>query len=242
MAFNKHRRKQPHLPRPRCGAVVPAAGQATRMAGQDKVLYELNGVPLIIHTLLALDKCPDINDIVVVARPDDIVLLGGLCRQYDITKIRQVVCGGPTRTHSVLNGLMALSLETELAAIHDAARPLVSPQLISNTILLAAQTGAAAPAVRPKDTVKKISGTQVESTVPRDTVRLIQTPQVFNAGLIKGALVRAIRENWEITDDCSAVERMGMSVSLTEGSYENFKVTTPEDLIFAEALMERKQV
>ena len=238
MAFSLRRRKRPS--RPYCGAVVPAAGQAARMNGQGKLFRELGGVPLIIHTLRALDACPDIDEIVAVVRPEELVELSGLCREYNISKIRHIVCGGATRAHSVLNGLMALPREAELAAIHDAARPFVTPELASKVIRLAAKSGAATLVVSPKDTVKTMAGGCIVSTVARDTVMLAQTPQVFNAGLIKGALTKALRENWDITDDCGAVERMGMKVSVVGGSYGNFKVTTPEDMILAEALIERK--
>jgi len=237
MAFGLHRRRQPK--RPYCGAVVPAAGQALRMNGQGKLFHELDGVPLIIHTLTALNVCPDIDEIVAVARPEDLVMLGRLCREYDITKLRHIVCGGATRAQSVLNGLMVLSAEAELAAVHDAARPFITPELASAVIRQAALSGAAAPAVPPKDTVKTAEGGRVTATLSRDAVMLTQTPQVFNAGLLKGALTRALREDWDITDDCGAVERMGMTVCLVEGSYENFKVTTPEDLLLAEALREK---
>jgi len=226
--------------RPYCGAVVPAAGQATRMAGQGKLFYELDGMPLIIHTLLVLNACPDIDEIVVAARSEDIVALSGFCRRYGADKVRHIVCGGDTRPQSVLNGLMALSGKAELAVIHDAARPFVTPELVSGVIALAAQCGAAALAVPPKDTVKMAAGGRVQSTVSRDAVMLAQTPQVFNVGLIKGALTKSLQQNWEDTDDCGAVERMGMTVSLARGSYENFKVTTPEDLIFAEALIKNR--
>ena len=209
------------------------------MDGQDKIFALLDGVPLIIHTLAALNACPDIDTIVVAARPEDVVPLGRLCRQYDIDKIRSVVCGGQTRPLSVLGGLIALPSRAELAAVHDAVRPFATAELISAVVSRAAKTGAAAPAVYPKDTVKLVTDERIERTVDRDTVMLIQTPQVFNTGLLKGALTRAIREGWEITDDCGAVERLGMLVSVVEGAYGNFKVTTPEDLIIAKALMEK---
>ncbi len=239
MAVRRKKKKSATQPRPYCAAVVPAAGQAVRMQGQDKIFYELDGVPLIIQTLMALNACPDIDEIVVAARADDVIPLSEQCRLYNIAKLSHIVCGGKTRVHSVLSGLMAISPEAELAAIHDGARPLVTSSIISDVVRLAAQCGAAAPAVPLKDTVKQVENGRVLSTIARDSLMLIQTPQVFNAGLIKGALTMALQENWDVSDDCGAVERMGMSVLLSEGSYENLKVTTPEDLLVAEALLRR---
>ena len=225
---------------PYCGAVVPAAGKSTRMGGKDKLFALLDGKPLIMHTLKALNRCPDIHLIVVVTRPENIELLSHLCVQNGINKIRSIVQGGETRALSVMNGLISLPQKCELAAIHDAARPFVTSDIISAAIHQAARTGAAAPAIPTRDTVKMVEDGRTQKTLDRESVVLIQTPQVFNAGLLKGALTQAIREDWEITDDCGAVERMGMPVTITEGAYSNFKVTTPEDLIIARAMMENK--
>ena len=241
MAFGARGRKGREPNRPYCGAVVPAAGQGMRMEGQGKLFYILSGVPLIVHTLLALNACVDIDEIVAVARPEDIVRLSHLCQAYEIAKVRHIVCGGEKRPHSVLAGLMALPPEAELVAVHDAARPFLTTELASRVIRLAARTGAAVPCVPSKDTVKRVFGDRVLETVERHALMLVQTPQAFNTGLLKGALAKAIRENWEVTDDCGAVERMGMSIFVTEGSYRNFKVTTPEDLIFAQALVEAQK-
>ena len=207
------------------------------MHGQNKLYALLDGVPLIVHTLRALNKCPDIRVIVVVARPEDIEPLSCLCSQHGIKKIESIVVGGETRTLSVMNGLLSLPQKVELAAVHDAARPFVSSEIITNTIRKAALTGAAAPAVFPKDTVKLVENGRVDKTLERENAMLIQTPQVFNVGLLKGALTLAIREGWAITDDCGAVERMGMPITITEGAYDNFKVTTPGDLRRLQAVL-----
>lgn len=227
---------------PRCAAVVPAAGSSRRMAGGDKLLMPLGDTPVLVHTLRALDNCPYIAEIVVVTRSDLIVPIGQLCRDGAFAKVTKVVTGGETRTQSVLAGIGEVSPEYELIAIHDGARPLVSPKVLEDVILKAAERGAAAPAVPVKDTVKQASGGVVEATLERERLFAVQTPQVFEAGLIKAALTRALEEGAALTDDCSAVERLGMSVCLTEGSYENLKITTPEDLILAEALLERRNL
>ena len=228
-----HRDRQESL---RCGAVVPAAGSSTRM-GQDKVLLPLDGVPVIIRTLRALDNCPLIDEIVVVTREDLIVPISGLCRDAALSKVRKVVRGGDTRTRSVLAGVEELSRSIELAAIHDGARPLVSQQVLEAVIRRAAQCGAAAPAVPVKDTVKVARDGLVESTPDRSVLYAVQTPQVFQRDLIRGALTKALEAEAALTDDCSAVERLGIGVALTQGDYCNLKLTTPEDIAMAEALL-----
>ncbi|MDR1157956.1 MAG: 2-C-methyl-D-erythritol 4-phosphate cytidylyltransferase [Oscillospiraceae bacterium] len=232
--------RQKQARRPHCAAVVPAAGRSRRMGETDKLLYEAAGAPLLVHTLRALEACPDIDEVVVAARPDALETISAFVLRFGLSKVRHIVHGGDSRAHSVLNGLLAVSPSAALAAVHDGARPLATPALISRTVRLAAKTGAAAPAVPPKDTVKEVHLSRVLSTPDRSGLMLVQTPQVFDIGLIKGALTRALREGWEITDDCAALERMGMSVCLSEGSYENIKVTTPEDLIICEALLTRR--
>lgn len=220
----------------RCGAVVPAAGSSTRM-GQDKLLLPLNGVPVILHTLRALNDCPHIAEIVVVTREDLIVPISSLCKDAALSKVRKVVRGGATRTHSVLAGVEELSRDMDLAAIHDGARPLVSPEVLDAVIRRAEQCGAAAPAVPLKDTIKVARDGLVEHTPDRSRLYAVQTPQVFQRDLIRTALVKALEEGAELTDDCSAVERLGIGVALTQGDYRNLKLTTPEDLAVAEALL-----
>ena len=220
----------------RCSAVVPAAGSSTRM-GQDKLLLPLEEQPVLLHTLRALELCPYITEIVVVTREELIVPIGQLCRDAALEKVRKVIVGGATRSHSVLAGLGELSPDAELAAIHDGARPLVSQAVLEAVIRRASECGAAAPAVPVKDTVKRARDGLVAATLDRAELRAVQTPQVFQTDLIKTALARALAEGAELTDDCAAVERLGIGVALTEGDYCNLKLTTPEDLAVAEALL-----
>lgn len=221
----------------RCAAVVPAAGSSTRMGGQDKILLPLDGVPVLIHTLRALESSALITETVVVTREDLIVPISQLCRDGALSKVSKVVIGGDSRAQSVLRGIQALPEDTPLIAIHDGARPLVTPQVIDSAIRMAARRGAAAPAVPLKDTVKRARDGLVEETPDRSSLFAVQTPQVFAADLIRGALGKAVEENAPITDDCSALERLGMQVFLTEGDYTNIKITTPEDMAVAEALL-----
>ena len=153
------RQRTPEL---RCSAVVPAAGSSTRMEGQDKLLLPLEEQPVLLHTLRALELCPYLAEIIVVTREDRIVPIGQLCRDAGLSKVRKVIVGGATRTHSVLAGLGELSSGAELVAIHDGARPLVSQEVLETVILRAAECGAAAPAVPVKDTIKRARDGLVE--------------------------------------------------------------------------------
>mgnify|MGYP000134917479 FL=1 len=227
--------------RPRCAALVAAAGGSNRMGGGDKQLLELDGVPVLVRTLLALQNARRVDTIVVAAREEHLVEISRLCKEYGITKCAKVVRGGESRVHSVL--LAALEAgDAELLAVQDGARPLTTPELIDEVIALAERCGAAAPAVAVKDTVKAVnSDDTVERTLDRSTLRAIQTPQVFQADLLKAALQAALESGAEITDDCSAVERLGKTVYLTEGDEANLKITTPTDLILAEALLRARE-
>lgn len=222
---------------PLCAAVVPAAGSSTRMEGRDKLLECMGDQPVLVHTLRALDACSLIGEIVVVTRSDLIVPVGQLCRDCAFAKVRRVVVGGQTRTQSVLAGIREVSSQAALIAIHDGARPLVSQQVLEEVIRRAAECGAAAPGVPVKDTVKRVSEGMIAATLERDTLVAIQTPQVFQADLIRAALGRAEEEGAALTDDCAAVERLGVPVAVTRGSYANIKITTPEDLLMGEALL-----
>ena len=222
------RKKKPSGPR--CSAVVPAAGSATRMEGMDKILMNLGDYPVLVRTLRALTDCPYIQEIVVVTREDMIVPVSQLCKDFELDKVTHIVVGGATRTQSVLNGIRETDPEAELIAIHDGARPFVTQAVLEEVILKAAQCAAAAPAVPVTDTVKRATGGVVEATLDRDTLFAVQTPQVFEASLIKAALTKALEDGAALTDDCAAVERLGMTVCLTRGERENIKLTTPADL------------
>ena len=227
------------LPLKRCGAVIVAAGSASRMGGIDKVMAPLGGKPMVARTVAAFQSCDAIAEIVIVTRPDLIRPISALCAGMD--KVRAVVAGGSSRQESVGLGLNALSKNVELAAIHDGARPLITEAVIDRTVRAANSYGAAAPAVPVKDTIKVVVGGLVEKTPERATLQGVQTPQVFDFDLLRGALKKAQEENAALTDDCSAVERLGMKVKIVEGDERNLKVTTPMDLKIAEMLLEEMQ-
>lgn len=222
---------------PYCAAVVAAAGSSTRM-GQDKILLELAEIPVIVHTLRALETCPYIHEIVVVTREELLVPISKLCADYLLAKVRKIVVGGATRVHSVYMGIREVSEQAKLIAIQDGARPLVSQEVLCEVIRTAEKCGAAAPAVPVKDTIKQAENGVVTETPDRTKLFAVQTPQVFEADLIRAALHKAVEDNLPITDDCSAVELLGMKVTLTQGSDDNIKITTPADLVLAEALLQ----
>lgn len=219
-----------------CGAVIVAAGSASRMGGIDKVMADLDGEPMILRTVRTFQNCDAVKEIVVVTRPDLMQRMMSLCRNMD--KVTAIVAGGKDRQESVELGLNALSNRVKLAAIHDGARPLITNEVIDRTVRAAHSYGAAAPAIPVKDTVKTVQGGVVSHTPDRNTLRAVQTPQVFDYDLLRGALKQARQEKAAITDDCSAVERMGFSVKIVEGDERNIKVTTPMDLKIAQMLLE----
>lgn len=233
------KRKKQTAP-PYCAAVVVAAGLSTRM-GKDKIMLPLREEPVIVHTLRALEYCPYIQEIVVVTREELIVPVGQLCHDYFYTKVAKVIVGGKDRTQSVRLGTLEVSDRAELIAIHDGARPLVPPEVLEEVILTAAKCSAAAPAVPVRDTIKRAVNDVVTETPDRSELFAVQTPQVFEAGLIRAALHQAVEEGAILTDDCAAVERLGMKVTLTCGSEENIKITTPADLTVAEVLMWQRE-
>ena len=227
------------LPLKYCGAVIVAAGNASRMGGIDKVMAKIGGEPMILRTARTFQNCDAIKEIVIVTRPDLIIPIKDLCAGFD--KVTAVVAGGKDRPASVKAGLSALSKKVKLAAIQDGARPLVTWEVIDRTVRAAHTYGAAAPGVPVKDTVKVVKGGVVIVTPERSALQAIQTPQVFDLDLLRGAVLKAEKENAPITDDCSAVENMGMSVKIVEGDERNIKVTTPMDLKIAEMLLEEMQ-
>ena len=221
------------LEHPYTAAVIVAAGSATR-----KIFAPIAKLPVICRTLAAFNNHPAIDEIIVVTRPDVIERMSRVCVAYE--KVRIVVAGGASRTESVQKGLAAVSEGTQLVAVHDGARPLVPAEVITKAVAKAAKFGAAAPAIPVKDTIKVSESGAVDATPRRETLFAVQTPQVFDADLLRGALQNAEEHGLALTDDCSAVEALGMSVQLTEGSEENIKITTPLDLELAEAIVARR--
>ncbi len=223
--------------KPRCTALVAAAGSSSRMGGVNKLLETIDGVPVLVRTLQSLQMAQSVDAIVIAAREEDIIPVSDLCRTYGIFKCTKVIRGGQSREHSVLLAALEADSDTELFAVQDGARPLVTPELIDRVVDKAARCSAAAPAIPVKDTIKIARDGEVERTLDRSTLMAVQTPQVFAADLLKAALQSALEANVELTDDCSAVERLGKIVYLIEGDPENIKITTPVDLVVAQAIL-----
>jgi len=223
-----------------CSVVVVAAGSARRMEGIDKILAPLGELPVLVHTLYAFQDCDCFDEIIVVTREDLVERVSRLCREYDLNKVRKVIVGGAERTHSVRSGLREVRPEASLIAIHDGARPLVTQRILEKTVLKASMSGAAAPAIPVTDTIKEAVDGLTAATVDRSKLFAVQTPQIFEAGLIKAAVEKAIADGEVLTDDCACVERLGMKVALTEGSRENIKITTPFDLLLGSAILEAR--
>ena len=227
------------LPLKYCGAVIVAAGTASRMGGIDKVMAPLRGEPMVVRSVRTFQNCDAVREIVIVTREDLLSKIMSLCDGF--SKVRAVVVGGSSRPESVQAGLNALSDKVRLAAIHDGARPLVTWQVIDRTVRAANTYGAAAPAVPVKDTIKVVRGGVVAATPDRSRLQAVQTPQIFDLDLLRAALKKAAAEGAAITDDCSAVENMGMSVKIVEGDEKNIKVTTPMDLTIAQLFLEEME-
>lgn len=233
--------KRQEEPRSLCSAVIVAAGRASRMGGIDKILCPMANEPLILHTLRPFQASEAVDEIVIVTREDLMVEIGALCSGRGFSKVKRIVKGGDTRTESVQAGLREVDKAAAIIAIHDGARPFLSAELIERTIKTARERGAAAPAIPVKDTIKRAVDGVVTETPDRSQLFAVQTPQVFDADLIRGAVAKAIEDGVTLTDDCAAVERLGFPVCLTEGSEENIKITTPADLRLGEAILEGRE-
>jgi 2-C-methyl-D-erythritol 4-phosphate cytidylyltransferase / 2-C-methyl-D-erythritol 2,4-cyclodiphosphate synthase len=224
-------------------AIIPAGGVGKRLRTQKAKQYLLlNHVPVLVHTLKVFQQAKIIDEIILVLPPDDVASAQKqLINKYGLTKVTAVVAGGKERQDSVKNGLSAISGKCDIVIIHDAVRPFVTQELIKQVVAAAKTTGAAAVGVKAKDTIKETKKDNlVAATIPRQNLWLTQTPQAFKFELLKKAYTAAYRGKYYGTDDASLAEKIGAKVKMIDGSYENIKITTPEDLIMAEALMKKK--
>ncbi len=222
-----------------CSAVIVAAGSSQRMGGNDKIMMKLGAMPVLARTVLAFENNPLIDEIIIVTRTEKLEETADLCYKNGLHKVRQVISGGSTRTESALAGVSAARHDAELIAIHDGARPLVSQELITKVITAARDHRSAVPAIASTDTLKAVDEKgMVAGTVDRASTVRVQTPQVFDADLIKGALTLAAEKGIPLTDDCSAMELMGVRTFVVEGEPENIKITTPDDMLLARAIVE----
>jgi len=220
-------------------AVIVAGGQGTRIEGKlPKQFLNLGDRPILAHCVQRFESC-DVVDQIVLVVPEDYL---GYCSEaivdeYDFRKVKKIVCGGKERQDSVHLGLKACPKSTNVVAIHDGVRPFVSPRKISEAIALCEEKRAVILAVPAKDTVKRVEGDSVVTTLDRRKLWLVQTPQVFDYSLILDAYEKAIEEEFAGTDDAMLVERLGHRVTVVEGESRNIKITTAEDLAIAEKFM-----
>lgn len=223
-------------------AVIVAGGTSSRMGGGvSKQLLEIDGIPVIVHTLLAFERTPEIDEIIVVAKSDEIELYKEFKNAYGITKLKRAVTGGESRQKSVENGFSAISDKSKYVAIHDGARCLVTPEEISAVCAMAYTHNAATAAARVTDTVKIATKSGfIEKTIDRDTVWHAQTPQIFGTDLYRAALAVGQRDGITVTDDCSLVEHIEHPIKLVECSKNNIKITTVEDIPHATAIIKRR--
>ncbi len=215
-------------------AVIVAAGSSSRMGGLDKLAAPLAGSTVIAHAIRAFQESPEVGEIVLVLRKgaEKPALEGG----SGCDKLSRIIHGGDTRTQSAYAGVMACDPKAEIILIHDGARPLVTGEVIHNAVEGARKYGAAVPVTPVTDTIKVGKDGFADSTPDRSTLFAAQTPQAFRAELIKAALQDAVNKGLSLTDDCAAVEKLGMRVKLVEGDARNRKITLPTDLALAEEL------
>ena len=222
---------------PTCTAVIAAAGVSARCKGEDKLFYTINDKPVLAFTLEVFEQCELVDDIIIVAHEDRLDSIGKLCLEYSFKKVSKVMKGGSTRLESVMNGVFAVSGKARLIAIHDGARPCIDSDVLEKTIHKAGKFNAAAPAVSITSTVKKADDGVILETINREGLYEIQTPQIFRAELIKAALTNVLKKKIDVTDDCMAVEIIGVPVHIVEGSRKNIKITDNQDFRIIEALL-----
>ena len=221
--------------------IIVAAGNGTRM-GQSvkktKQMTELCGIPVVVHAISQFDCCPFVNEIIVVAREEEIDCYDDFIGRYRLDKISSVVKGGPTRQLSVLEGFKRVSQRSEYVAIHDGARCLVTPEMIESVFRQAYTYGSATAAERSKDTVKNADRAGfIDETIDRTFLWHAQTPQIFKTDIYRASAYIAQKNGYEVTDDCMLAENIGFKIKLVDCGYENMKITTPDDFYLAEAIL-----
>ena len=225
--------------KPRTAAIIPAGGIGSRM-GLDipKQFYELDSRPILAHTLLVMENCPAISVIIVAVPPDFIGQTKKIVIDYKIDKITEIVAGGKLRQDSVKAGLALVPDDIDYVAVHDGARPFVSCSIITSCIAAAQECGAALAAVPAGDTMKEVDDFgMVVRTVDRKKIQLAQTPQVVRVSLLRQAFKIAEKDNFIGTDEASFLEHIKAPVKIVNGSEKNIKITRPDDLLLAQALL-----
>ncbi|MBI5826230.1 MAG: 2-C-methyl-D-erythritol 4-phosphate cytidylyltransferase [Deltaproteobacteria bacterium] len=223
-------------------AIIPSGGMGRRMGSKRKNYLPLNGVPVLARALAPFEASTLVTAIVVVVGAGD----EDFCRReivdkHSFKKVVSVTAGGPERQDSVYNGVRAAGGGWDYMVVHDGARPLVTLDAVEDTLRAARRSGCAVSAVRVKDTVKEVSGGVVKRTLPRDLLWAVHTPQAFRADILSKALEAAASDGFLGTDESSLVERLGFDVTVVEGSYENIKITTGEDMALAGCILDWRE-
>ena len=224
-------------------AIIPAGGAGRRLGSAVAKQYLLlDGVPVLARSLKIFQQSTIVDEIVLVVPQEDLISARSqLVDKYDLTKVIAIVAGGKERQDSVRNGLYAIAGICDVVIIHDGVRPLLTCEMISKVVAAAKSGGASSMGVKFKDTVKQTADSDmVEATLPRNNLWLTQTPQAFAFDILQKAYASAVSDKFYGTDDASLVERIGVKVKMIAGSYENIKITTPDDLIVAEAFIKNK--
>jgi 2-C-methyl-D-erythritol 4-phosphate cytidylyltransferase len=219
--------------------VIVAAGKSERMGPNvDKAFLTLGTKPVLAYSLLAFEKCPDVDGVILVVRKDRLDAGRGMVQIYGCAKVKRVVSGGAQRQDSVWNGLLELSDDVQIVAVHDGARPCITSDLISETIKTAKRYGSGVAAVKITDTVKEVEkGFKVTKTVDRTKLWVVQTPQAFKKEILLKAFDTVKKKRLTVTDEASAVEMAGEDVHLVPSLLSNIKVTNPDDLALASAFL-----
>jgi 2-C-methyl-D-erythritol 4-phosphate cytidylyltransferase len=227
--------------RPKVFAIIPAAGSGTRLGGIRKQFAELAGKPILVHTLQQFEFCPDVDEVAVAVPESDIAETEQLISRYRLLKVGTVVAGGRERQDSVYNALRALTMRpNDIALVHDGVRPFIHPTRISEIVSRCLEHDAVVMAVQPKDTIRRSNGgAYFDQTLDRNALWLVQTPQGFRAGILLKAFHQAQAENFYSTDEAALVERLGIKANIIEGSYDNIKITTQEDLELGSLILKR---
>jgi 2-C-methyl-D-erythritol 4-phosphate cytidylyltransferase len=221
-------------------AIMPAAGLGMRLGpGTNKPFYPLLDKPLVVWTLEALERISEIDEIIPVIKESDMEASVRIFEQYRFSKVKRVAQGGKERQDSVYSGLKLLDNRTAIVLIHDGVRPFVEAKVVRDAVMAMDAFDGVIAAVPLKDTIKEVTGGLVKMTLPRESLWAIQTPQVFRYDLLMRAYEGAMQEGFYSTDDSALVERIGGKVKIIMGSYRNVKITTPEDIPFAEFLLKR---
>jgi 2-C-methyl-D-erythritol 4-phosphate cytidylyltransferase len=228
--------------RPKVFAIIPAAGSGTRLGTPvRKQFLPLKGKPILVHTVQQFEHCPDVDEIAIAVPESALVEVESFVSRYRLHKVSKVIAGGDLRQDSVFNVMRVLSTkDADIVVVHDGVRPFIDPKKITQVIHACREHGAAVLAVQPKDTVRRSGGGGFfDATLDRTAIWMVQTPQAFKAGLLRKAFQLASKERFTATDEAGLVEHAGHKARIVEGTYDNIKITTVEDLELGQLIHER---